>query len=118
MEKHIIISKQELCGRSQKSGRMLENVVKHNALNKTGHINYNKGGVKEGIGFQPCSDKFVDNFISRVLVADYLIHSNSYVEVGSLNRTICALLERHGLEKNAKLKQSLYPMLMTFKQKC
>ena len=41
MEKHIIVSKQELCGRSQKSTRMLENVVKHNALNKTGLINYN-----------------------------------------------------------------------------
>ena len=34
---------------------MLENVVKHNALNKTGLINYNKGGVKDGVGFQPCS---------------------------------------------------------------
>ena len=32
MEKHIIISKQELCGRSQKSTKMLENVVKHNAF--------------------------------------------------------------------------------------
>ena len=74
MEKHNIISKKELCGRSQKTMRMLENVVKHNALNKTGHINYNKGGVKDGVGFQPCSDKFVDNFILHVLVADYLIH--------------------------------------------
>ena len=97
---------------------MLENVFNHNALNKTGRTNYNKGGVKDGVEFQPCSDKFVDNFILRVLVADYLFHKNSYVEVGSLNRTICALLERHGQEKNAKLKQSLYPMRMTFKQKC
>ena len=31
---------------------MLENVVKDNILNKTGHINYNKGGVKDGVGFQ------------------------------------------------------------------
>ena len=99
MEKHIIVSKQELCGRSQKSTRMLENVVKHNALNKTGLINYNKGGVKDGVGFQPCSDKFVDNFILRVLVADYLIHKKSYAEVGSINRTIRAMLERNGLEK-------------------
>ena len=50
MEKHIIVSKQELCGRSQKSMRMLENVVKHNSLNKTGLINYNKDGVKDGVG--------------------------------------------------------------------
>ena len=67
MEKHIIISKKELCGRSQKTTRMLENVVKHNALNKTGHINYNKGVVKDGVGFQPCTDKFVDNFIGKVI---------------------------------------------------
>ena len=59
-------------------------------MNKTGLINYNKGGVKDGVGFQPCSDKFVDNFILRVLVADYLIHKK--------NRTIRAMLERNGLE--------------------
>ena len=81
MEKHIIVSKQELCGRSQKSTRMLKNVVKHKALNKTGIINYNKSGVKDGVGFQPCSDKFVDTFILLVLVADYLIHKKSYAEV-------------------------------------
>ena len=99
MEKHIIISKKELCGRSQKTTRMLENVVKHNALNKTVCINYNRGGIKDGIGFQPCSDKFVDNFVLRVLAADYLIHKKSYVEVGSINRIIRAMLERNGLEK-------------------
>ena len=93
MEKHIIISKKEMCGRSQKTTRMLENVVKHNVLNKTGRINYNKGGIKDGIGFQPCSDKFVDNFVLRVLVADYLIHKKSYVEVGLINRTIRTLIE-------------------------
>ena len=89
----------ELCGRSKNATRMIENVVKHNALNKTGRINYNKGGIKDGVGFQPCSDKFVDNFILRVLVADYLIQKNRYVEVGSINRTICAMLKRSGLEK-------------------
>ena len=99
MEKHIIISKKELCGRSQKTTRMIENVVKHNTLNKTGRINYNKGGIKDGVGFQPCSDKFVDNFILRVLVADYLIHKKNYVEVGSINRTIRAMLDRNGLKK-------------------
>ena len=82
-EKHIIISKQELLGRSQKSRRILENVVKHTTLNKTGHICYNKGGIKDGIGFQLSSDKIVDNFIFCVLVADYLIHKKSYVKVGS-----------------------------------
>ena len=41
----------------------------------------------------------MDNFILRVLVANYLIHKKSYVEVGSINRTIRAMLERNGLEK-------------------
>ena len=53
---------------------MLENVVNYNPLNKTGHINYNKGGVKDGVGFQPYSDKNVDNFVLGILLADYLIH--------------------------------------------
>ena len=78
---------------------MLENVVLHNALNKTGCINYNKGGIKYCVGFQPCSDKFVDNFILSALVADYFIQKNRYVEVGLINRTICAMLNRSGLEK-------------------
>ena len=77
--------------------------VKHNTLNKTGRINYNKGGIKDGVGFQPCSDKFVDNFILRVLVADYLIHKKNDVEVGSINRTIRGMLDRNGL-KNCKVK--------------
>ena len=50
MDKYIITFKQELCVRSQKSTKVLELVVKHNALNKTGRINYNKGGVKDGVG--------------------------------------------------------------------
>ena len=106
MERNIIISKKELCGKSQKTTRMLENVVKHNALNKTGCINYNKGCIKDGVGFQPCSDKFVYNFILRILAADYLIQKNRYVEVGSINRTIRAMLNRSGLEK-CKVKATL-----------
>ena len=60
--------------------RTLENVVKHNALSKTGQINYNKVGIKDGVGFQPCSDKFVDNFFLRVLVANCLIHKKINVK--------------------------------------
>ena len=57
-----------------------------------------KVAFKDGVAFQPCSDMFVDNFILHVLVADYLIHKKSYVEVGSINRTIRAMLERNGLK--------------------
>ena len=35
----------------------------------------------------------------RVLVPDYLIHKKSYAEVRSINRIICAMLERNGLKK-------------------
>ena len=81
--------------RARKCLKMLLSIM---LLNKTGRINYNKGGVKDDVGFQPCSDKFEDSFILRVLVADYLIHKKSYVEVGSINRTTRAMLERNGLE--------------------
>ena len=56
---------------------MLENIVKHNALNKTGHIKDNKGGIKIGVGLQLCSDKFAANFLLAVQMAAYLIHKSS-----------------------------------------
>lgn len=77
-------------------------------------VDYNREGVKDGKGFLPCSEKFVDNFILRVLVADYLTENKKYVEVGAMNRTIRSLLDRSGLEKYkvkaivfARLKESL-----------
>ena len=99
MEKATIISSKELCGKSRRNTVALERVVQQNALNRTGGINYNKDGIKDGDGFEPCSEKFVDNFLLRVLVADYLIHNKRYAEVGSINRTIRCMLDRHGLEK-------------------
>ena len=61
MEKHIIISKQEH-----------ENARK--CLSITLRTKQDEGGIKDGVGFQPSSDKFVDNFILFELVADHLIH--------------------------------------------
>ena len=46
--------------RARKCLKMLLSIM---LLNKTGRINYNEGGVKDDVGFQPCSDKFEDNFI-------------------------------------------------------
>lgn len=93
---------------------VLEKIVQQNALNKTGKVDYNREGVKDGKGFLPCSEKFVDNFILRVLVADYLTENKKYVEVGAMNRTIRSLLDRSGLEKYkvkaivfARLKESV-----------
>ena len=61
MEKHIIISKQEP-----------ENARK--CLSITLRTKQDEGGIKDGVRFQPSSDKFVDNFILIELVADHLIH--------------------------------------------
>ena len=61
MEKHIIISKQEP-----------ENARK--CLSITLRTKQDEGGIKDGVGFQPSRDKFVDNFILIELVADHLIH--------------------------------------------
>ena len=41
----------------------------------------------------------MDNFVLRVLVADYLIHKRRNIEVGSINRTIRTMLDRYGLRK-------------------
>ncbi len=99
MERNIIISRKELCGKSKKSSTILERIIQQNALNKTGKIDYNAAGVKDGVGFVPCSDKFVDNFILRVLVAEYLTENKKYIHLGAINTTIRALLDRSGLTK-------------------
>ena len=41
----------------------------------------------------------MDNFVLRLPMADYFNKKKSYIGVGLINRTICALLERYGLEK-------------------
>ncbi len=99
MERNIIISRKELCGKSNKSSTVLERIIQQNALNTTGKIDYNAAGVKDGVGFVPCSDKFVDNFILGVLVADYLTENKKYFHLGAINTTIRALLARSGLTK-------------------
>ena len=94
MEKFV--DARDICGRSAANARnILERIVRLNALNKTGNANYNKYGNKDGVGFTPCSDKFVDNFILQVLVPDY----NMDVHVGGVNKTIRDLLTRRNLTK-------------------
>ena len=88
------------CGRSAANARnILEKIVRLNARNKTGNANYNKYGNKDGVGFTPCSDKFVDNFILQVLVPDYNMDKKKYVHVGGVNKTIRDLLTRRNLTK-------------------
>ena len=42
---------------------MLEIVAKANALNRTGMVDYNEGGFKDGMGLDSVSEMFVDNFL-------------------------------------------------------
>jgi hypothetical protein len=72
-----IVSMSDVCGRSRKATILMESIVHQNALNKTGYLLYNQYGAKDGVGFVPCSDKFVDNFLLQVLVPDYLVENVS-----------------------------------------
>ena len=70
-----------------------------NAENRTGFLDYNKYGVKDGVGFISCSDVYVDNFIVGCYVPDYLVENRKYKEIGQTNRTIRQLVEQGGLGK-------------------
>ena len=79
---------------------VLEKIAKENSLNTTGSANFNKYGQQDGIGFSPCSDKFVDNFLFYVYVPDYFVTAKkTYTEVGHVNKHIRDMLDRYGLHK-------------------
>ena len=94
-----ILSKKNVCGRSKKYTTTLAKVVEKLALNRTGRLNYNQFGARDGIGFIPCTEKFVDSFVLRDLVADYLTENGKYTEIGSVNKSIRSLLDRNQLHK-------------------
>ena len=79
--------------------------MKANALNQTGNIDYNKYGQLDCVGFDKVSEKFVDNFIFRVLVPDYNTKKDNPKQmlrnnfVGSQNKKIRDLLVANDLEK-------------------
>ena len=81
---------------AKKSGDMIRHQVRilyllflWNSLNRTGTVNFNKYGQQDGIGFSPCSDKFVDNFLFYVYVPDYFVTTKkTYTEVGHVNKHI------------------------------
>lgn len=91
------VSAKELCGRSTRLTACMEQLALQNALNRTGTINYNKYGTKDGIGFIPCSEKFVESFQLHVLVPDYLVHKNKYLEIANVNKCLWESLKQHGL---------------------
>ena len=67
----VRINRIELVGTSKSKTVVLETLVKANALNRTGNIDYNKYGHLDCVGFEKVSEKFVFNFLFRLLVPDY-----------------------------------------------
>ena len=78
---------------------LVEQVARWNSLNRTGKIDYNAEGVKDGVGLQSVTEKFVDNFVLRVLVADYNTKAGKNIYIGSQNKAMRDLLDAHDLEK-------------------
>jgi hypothetical protein len=52
------------------SNTVMETLITENALNRTGDVNYNENGLKDGVVFEEVTDKFVDNCLFRILVPD------------------------------------------------
>jgi len=80
-------------------GDMLH-LVMANAQNKTGYLDYNKYGEKDGVGFEVCdSEMFVDNFVLGCYVPSNLVDKKSkkYKEVGQTNKSIRRILEESEL---------------------
>ena len=106
----IVISRSDLVGCSKSRSIIAETLVRNNALNLTGRINYNASGVKDGIGFESVTDKFVDNFILRVLVPDYNLQKGKNIFIGSQNKSIRDLLDAFSL-KNCIVKAVAFTKL-------
>ena len=103
-----LFSRRAILGRSNKSTVVLENIANENSLNRTGAVNFNKYGQQDGIGFSPCSDKFVDNFLFCVYVLDYFVTTKkTYTEVGHVNKHIRDMLTGFGFGKCVHSKKSL-----------
>ena len=93
------VNQSELVGSTKSKSAVVEKLICSNALNLTGTTNYIADGVKDGVGFGNVTEKFVDNFLLRVLVPDYNTKYGSNIFIGSQNRTIRELLNAHGLTK-------------------
>ena len=85
--------------KSQSKSVTIELLAKTNTLNKSGTINYNKNGVKDALGLESVTEKFIDNFILQVVVPAYNTKENKFVYVGSLNKSIRELLDLSDLPK-------------------
>ena len=99
----VIIERTAIVGRARSRQALVEALSRSNALNLTGHLDFNKYGKRDGVGFANVTEKFVDNFILSVLLPEYNTKNGANVFVGSQNRTIRELLNVNGL-KNCQVK--------------
>ena len=67
----IRVNRSELVGKAQNDTAVLEALIRANALNRTGDLNYNENGKLDGVGFEKVSEKFIDNFVFCNIVPDY-----------------------------------------------
>ena len=67
----VRVNKRDLVRRFQCTKAVLETLIRANALNRSGNINYNENGNLDGIGFDKVTEKFVDSFVLKLLVPDY-----------------------------------------------
>jgi len=95
----FVVTRSELVGNAKGKSVLVEHVARCNALNRTGKVNYNEGGSKDGVGLQSVTEKFVDNFLLRVLVADYNTKGGKNIYIGTQNKAIRDFLEGHDLRK-------------------
>ena len=88
-----LFSRPAILGRSNKSTVVLEKIAKENSINRTGTVNINKYGKQDSVGFSPCSDKFMDNFLLYVYVHNYFVTAReTYTEVGHVNKLVSDLV--------------------------
>ena len=68
----ILVNRSGLIGCTKSKTAVLETLIRRNSLNLTGSLDYRAGGVKDGIGFENVTEKFVDNFLLlRMLVPNH-----------------------------------------------
>ena len=99
MEFRKQINRSEIVGTTKSKTAVVVALVRCNALNRTGVINYNAYGAKDGVEFEKATGKFIDNFVLRTLVPDYNTKDGKNIFLGSQNRMIRELLDAKGLTK-------------------
>ena len=94
-----VFTRRELVGTAKGKSALVEHLAQCNALNRSGKNNYNVGGCKDDVGLQSVTEKFVDNFLLRVLVDDYNMKDGNNIYIGLQNKALRDFLDTHELKK-------------------